>query len=262
VDDASIPPVATASIDPPKCGAADGQIDITVTPDTGNQFMWSNGMTIEDPVGLAPGEYLVTITGENGCTWTGSFTLPFYTIIAVNLQADLFSSGGDSLTITADVNISPGAIDTVIWNPAGLFYCPQDYCLKQTIVKPSNQTEIRVMVIDTNGCRGEARISLDDYSDPKVYIPNVFSPNQDGVNDFFTVYGNKDVELIVELRIFDRWGNMVFRNNEFPPNSGDLGWNGMFREKPMNPAVFAYWARVLFKDGSEGFYRGDVTLVR
>ena len=78
----------------------------------------------------------------------------------------------------------------------------------------------------------------------------------------FTVYGNKDVEMIDELQIFDRWGNQVFVNTEFPPNEENYGWDGSFRNSAMNPAVFAYWARVRFKDGTVGAFKGDVTLIR
>lgn len=134
--------------------------------------------------------------------------------------------------------------------------------MQQTILTPVQPTEIRVMVIDTNGCAGEARLVLRAETNPIVYIPNVFSPNRDGFNDLFTVYGNEDVELVLELQIFDRWGNQVFVNDEFPPNEEQYGWNGEFKHQLMNPAVFAYWARLRFVDGSVGAYKGDVTLVR
>ncbi|MGB3078988.1 MAG: gliding motility-associated C-terminal domain-containing protein, partial [Saprospiraceae bacterium] len=81
-------------------------------------------------------------------------------------------------------------------------------------------------------------------------------------NDLFTIYGNKDVKEIVEMRIFDRWGNFVYMNTHFPPNEENYGWDGSFRNSGMNPAVYAYWARVQFVDGAEGFYKGDITLVR
>ena len=76
------------------------------------------------------------------------------------------------------------------------------------------------------------------------------------------MYGNKDVDLIVEMQIFDRWGNQVFVNREFPPNQEDYGWDGTFKSKEMNPAVYAYWARVRYKDGTEGAFKGDITLVK
>lgn len=134
--------------------------------------------------------------------------------------------------------------------------------MEQTILRPQHTIEITVIAADINGCVAQSRLVIDASIAPEVYIPNVFSPNQDGINDFFTVYGNKDVEEIVELRIFDRWGNLVFVNDHFPPAEEHYGWDGSFRNHEMNPAVFAYWARVRFTDDSEESYKGDVTLVR
>jgi hypothetical protein len=64
------------------------------------------------------------------------------------------------------------------------------------------------------------------------------------------------------LEIFDRWGNQVFVKQHFPPNDPQLGWDGIFKNKLMNPAVFAYQAAVLFSNGEVHHYKGDVTLVR
>lgn len=262
IEDMSMPPDVTARITPPQCGEANGRIDLNVTPDLGNQFAWSHGETVEDVAGLFQGQYSVTVTAANGCTWTGSFTLPASSGVEVNIQLNLQSTGSDTLNLVVETNIPLQAIDTVVWSPGDLFFCAQDFCLTQTIARPVTPTEISVLVIDTNGCQGEGRLLIEEEDDPKIYIPNVFSPNQDGINDYFTIYGNKDVELIMELRIFDRWGNMVFRKDEFLPNVENYGWDGVFKGDPMNPAVFAFWARVLFTNGHIGFYRGDVTLVR
>ncbi|MBK7342633.1 MAG: gliding motility-associated C-terminal domain-containing protein [Saprospiraceae bacterium] len=109
---------------------------------------------------------------------------------------------------------------------------------------------------------GSSHAPLETEFNPKLYIPNVFSPNGDGLNDVFTVYGNKEVALILELQIFDRWGNEVFVNTEFPPNDEKYGWDGSFRNATMDPAVFVYWTRVRFVNGLERLYKGEVTLVR
>jgi gliding motility-associated-like protein len=255
-------PIVDETITPVLCGEANGRIDLTVTPPTANSFIWSNGNTTEDLVDILPGQFSVTVTSQNGCTWTSGFNVPGSEIVELQLETDIIQAGDDSVTIRALVNVPIETIDIVNWFPEPLFHCNQNFCLEQTIARPLQQTEIRVMVIDTNGCMAEARLTLRVDVSPEVYIPNVFSPNNDGINDFFTIYGNKDVEQIVELRIYDRWGNFVFTKNEFPPNIENFGWDGRFRDKEMNPAVFAYGATVLMKDGSERFYKGDVTLVR
>ncbi|HZV43412.1 MAG TPA: gliding motility-associated C-terminal domain-containing protein, partial [Saprospiraceae bacterium] len=228
----------------------------------GNSYSWSNGQTQEDLQDLLPGLYSVTITTEKGCTWTSSFSVPGSEGVIVNIAADLGSTLSDSITITVDLTIDIGVVDTVMWFPGSLFNCQQEFCLQQTILRPGQPVDIRVTVIDTNGCYGEALLRIDIGIDPKVYIPNVFSPNHDGINDRFTVYGNNEVKEVIEMQIFDRWGNNVFINHNFLPNDETYGWDGSFKNNDMNPAVFAYWAHVRFTDGSEGTYKGDVTLVR
>jgi hypothetical protein len=76
------------------------------------------------------------------------------------------------------------------------------------------------------------------------------------------VYTNDQVEEIVILEIFDRWGNKVFVNENFQPNIADLGWDGAFKTESMDPAVFVYRSVVRFFNGSVRTYKGDVTLVR
>ncbi len=251
-----------ANIQQSVCGESNGRIDLNVTPSPGNIFIWSTGSTTEDLMNVPAGIYSVTITAQNGCSKVTSFDVPGDAPLEINLILEIVQGGNDLITLTAEVNVPANSLDTVLWQPAHLFNCFQPICLEQTIERPSQQTEIIVIAIDTNGCMVEARLSLQEQISPVVYIPNVFSPNGDNINDAFTVYGNKDVDLIVEMQIFDRWGNQVFVNREFPPNQEDYGWDGTFKSKEMNPAVYAYWARVRYKDGTEGAFKGDITLVK
>lgn len=93
-----------------------------------------------------------------------------------------------------------------------------------------------------------------------VYIPNVFSPNEDGVNDRFSPYLSCP-PLEYHLRIFDRWGNLVCAIGGDP----DRGWDGFWRGKPAVIAVYVYLLEVKWEEGDnivEKVYTGDVTLVR
>jgi gliding motility-associated-like protein len=255
-------PVVNENIIPAMCGEETGFIELSVTPSSGNFYQWSNGTSSEDLENVPPGLYSITITGQNGCSWSNNYIVPGSAKMVLALEADIINQGDDSITIRASVNIPFEGLDTLIWLPEDLFNCQWNFCLEQTILNPQQQTEIIVIAIDSNGCMAQSRLFIDNATDPQVFIPNVFSPNTDGINDYFTIYGNKDVEEIIELRIFDRWGNFVFVNDHFPPNQENYGWDGVFRNHTMNPAVYAYWALVRFTDGSEQFYKGDVTLVR
>lgn len=78
---------------------------------------------------------------------------------------------------------------------------------------------------------------------------NVFSPDDDGLNDFFTLFTNEDGREIRHLNLYNHWGDHVFERHHFAPNDERLGWDGTFRGKPVPPGVFAWWAEVEFVDG-------------
>lgn len=88
-----------------------------------------------------------------------------------------------------------------------------------------------------------------------VYIPNIFSPNNDGQNDLFYIRGQFISEI--EYAIYNRWGNEVFRSNDI-----NFGWDGMYKGKLCNPDVFAYYAIIKFNDGTEQIKKGNITLIR
>jgi gliding motility-associated-like protein len=96
----------------------------------------------------------------------------------------------------------------------------------------------------------------------KVYVPNVFSPNSDGLNDKFTVYSNDEVKIIDQLRIYDRWGEFIFELNNFPPNDSHYGWDGTFRNRLIHPGVYVFTVIWTDLDGSKRKLSGDVTLLK
>jgi gliding motility-associated-like protein len=82
------------------------------------------------------------------------------------------------------------------------------------------------------------------------------------VNDYFTVFGNQAAQIIKELRIFNRWGDMLYSANNLPLNIENQGWDGTFKDSKLDPSVFAFYAIIRFIDGEEIVYKGDVTLLR
>lgn len=94
-----------------------------------------------------------------------------------------------------------------------------------------------------------------------IYIPNVFSPDGDGINDVFSVSFGSDLEVTsMAGTIFDRWGNLVYGSKERP-----FDWDGFFNEEPVMPGVYVYVIQIEYLFGGisrqETFY-GDVTVVR
>ena len=115
---------------------------------------------------------------------------------------------------------------------------------------------------DVNGCRASDAITIYLDRTRNVFIPNVFSPNGDGVNDIFYINAGKDVALIRSFTVYDRWGSMVHETREFAPNDPAFGWDGKLGRKNLNESVFAYVVEVEFLDGWFQQYTGSVILVR
>jgi len=95
-----------------------------------------------------------------------------------------------------------------------------------------------------------------------VYIPNVFSPNDDGVEDFWTISAGTSVISIHTVQIFDRWGDEVYKLEAPVAVSNWRGWDGTFRGKDMNPGVFVYYLELDLANGERIVRKGDITIVR
>ena len=91
--------------------------------------------------------------------------------------------------------------------------------------------------------------------DPDIFVPDAFTPNGDGNNDKLFVRGRNISSM--ELKVFDRWGEVVFTTE-----NQELGWDGSYKGKPVDPAVYVYWLTVRCVDRQEYFHKGNVTLIR
>jgi hypothetical protein len=121
-----------------------------------------------------------------------------------------------------------------------------------------------VSVIYGDGCEISASINFKVSDEYHVYVPNVIWPEDpDGDNNTFYIFTQPGtVREVKSLQVYDRWGNQVFLNRHFQPDNPQFGWKGDFRDQPMNPAVFVWWAELELQDGRVIVVKGDVTVVR
>lgn len=115
---------------------------------------------------------------------------------------------------------------------------------------------------NSTGCFIQDSLEIVVIPDYSVYIPNVFSPDGNGINDEFTCYITGAVESIISFAVFDRWGNLVFEDNDIPAVGNYKGWDGNIASEPAMQGVYAYMIKLKFLNGVEKLYSGDVTLVR
>jgi gliding motility-associated-like protein len=88
-----------------------------------------------------------------------------------------------------------------------------------------------------------------------TFYPQLFPPNRDGLNDILYVRGSGIRDIA--LSIYNRWGEKVFESH----NISD-GWDGTFKGKPLDSAVFVYYLEVTFTNGDHATNKGNVTLIR
>jgi len=93
------------------------------------------------------------------------------------------------------------------------------------------------------------------------FVPNTFSPNGDGSNDVFYLRGT-GIFRVKTLRIFNRWGEVVFENREVPVNNPGSGWNGNYKGKPAQSDVYIYQLEILCANGELIKYSGNIALIR
>ena len=127
------------------------------------------------------------------------------------------------------------------------------------IASPTESTTYNLTITPPNGaCPAVASVRvtvlLPDCAEPYVYVPNAFTPNDDGVNDILYVRG--PVKEIY-FAIYDRWGQKIFESTD--PKTG---WDGFVNTVELAPDVYAYYLEALCIDGKKFFKKGNVSIIR
>lgn len=206
---------------------------------------------------LKPGTYSLKIEDINGCASTHDIVLTEPDKIYLELGEDITVTLGDSVQIEPFINIPFNQIDTIIWSPYITGMCISCF---EPFISPYYTTPLKMQVVDKNGCSVDDALLITVDVERHIYFPNIFSPNEDALNDRFYPFAGDLVTSIVEFKIFDRWGDLVFSQSNFKPNNYDKGWDGSRNGQRLNAGVYVYYAVVEFKDGVKKIFKGDVTL--
>ena len=226
-------------------------------------FQWPNSVV----TGLAPGTYNLIVLDANECQLEQEIEIPLPPDPVVDLDdngIDLeFGDSTNIVAVTTDIDINN--ILDITWTPVNAVECLSDPCL-EVQVHGDFPTTLRVTITTENGCIAEDQIQVRVEKDFNVYFPNIFSPGSTGPesNNFFRPYvDTRKVAKVEDFIVVDRWGEIVYQRPIFDfINGADLGWDGSLDGRPLNPAVFVYYARVTFIDGTVEEFAGDVTLIR
>ena len=157
---------------------------------------------------------------------------------------------------TTQLNTIYTQASSLYWNPDSTL---SDTAIANPLADPRVTTTYTVNVIDNNGCKVQKDVTVYILRTPcessKLYVPNAFSPNNDGKNDVLYVRGN--LILTMYFAVYDRWGQKVFETRD-----QNTGWDGTFKGKKLDPAVFGWYLDGTCEVGEKFFKKGNVTLLK
>jgi gliding motility-associated-like protein len=164
---------------------------------------------------------------------------------------------GDAVVLQAQVQPTGTMLSQIRWSPPNYFSLPVS--LTET-VKVLETTLFQLEIEDPNGCSASDTIRVQVRRDA-IYVPNIFHPGSQD-NDQFTVFGAADIQEVTLMRVYDRWGSLLFEKRHFPPNDPSQGWDGNYRGQAMPPGVYIYYLELVTVEGRALELKGNVTVLR
>lgn len=218
----------------------------------GVSYQWLNGYnstqvndSILEVYPVQTTDYEVVVTNSYGCVENEVIKVSVYPYPYVSAGPDYDISFGQTVTLMGQSDVQ-----NFIWSPDDSISCLD--CL-QPVINPTESMYYVLTVTDTNGCvnRDTAFVTLDG----AIYVPNTFTPNGDGVNDFFVVKG-KEIKTF-EFWIFDRWGELIFHSNNM-----NNSWDGTFGGKPVQIDTYIWKMEYEDYQNHYGNLIGHVNVIR
>ncbi len=214
-----------------------------------------DGKEFEVEAGM-PGR--LVIEDAKGCKISEDFLIP--------AKQEMFLELGEGFTIKygeevkLDPDIFPLNNVSLRWTPGDWLSC--DDC-PNPVARPEETTTYLLRMEDASGCVMQDAVTIGVKISRDIFIPNAFSPNQDGINDIFMPYAGFEVTEIESFRVFDRWGGLIYACDEkMAPGDPRLGWNGTAKGKYIKSGTYLYSMNVKFIDGEVVLFSGEVNLLR
>lgn len=255
IEPSELPSVESIQTVPAKCGESNGSIKIE--PFEGDEDLefsldGVDFLDIADFINLAPGSYTLFIKDDNDCTSIRNIDLEGSEQLTVaNIDINPTDCGESNGSFLLDIQGGKGQRDVIVNSESfqsNFFY--------ENLISGVYEIEI----IDEEECQLDTTVIIRQANCP-VYIPNVFSPNEDGVNDQFSIFPHPD--FAGEFRTFkvlDRWGSLIYNIQNFEYE--DLKWDGTSNGKDLSTGVYVYFLEYIAEDGRVVIRNGDVSILR
>lgn len=250
-----VPVLSIVSSDNPCPDVAKGYVNTNVSGGIGPYtYLWSNGATSPSLKGLHGGTYHVTVTDANGCSLSQTVQIIEGDSLSITNLTSVQIPLGETIQLNPIVNGANAPL-SYSWNPAVYLSCSN--CSNPN-VNTVNSISYGLLVVDTNGCKAENKVSITVVPDYQIYVPSAFTPNNDGTNDVFEIFGNKKLWKELSMIIYNRWGEKVFESSD-----SKFAWDGTFHGVLQNPQIYVYQLRITFIDGyAMPLQKGSISLIR
>lgn len=206
-----------------------------------------------------PGSYLAlfTATTVNDCSDTIRLPIKVYPSLSIDLGPDKTVSTGTVLPLSSVVTNGP--VKVWEWKPGKDLSC-NNCDLPYATIK--NDITYSVRGVTEQGCVATDAIQIKTFCESaQVFIPNVFTPDGDGLNDLLMVRAT-GIRTVKSFRVFNRWGAVVFERSNFSPNDRSNGWDGTIKGVKAAPDVYVYTCEVVCENNESYTYKGNITLIK
>jgi gliding motility-associated-like protein len=238
---------------------AGGEITLTPVPAelAGNfTFHWFDGSAGPTVSVKTPGAYAVTLS--DGCGETVLELQVGDASVFLDLGADVETEAGGNITLAAET-VSPSPIVRYSWTVADSAWLSCLDCPSPVLHPQLDETVVELTVTNEAGCTASDRLVV--RLKRPVFAPNVFSPDGNGINDVFFLQTPHPVRIRA-LRIFNRWGGLVYQSAEGMTNNAADGWNGKVRNRNAEAGVYVWHAELEYEGGVIHAISGDVVILR
>lgn len=258
------PAIETLAIQDATCIGSFGEATIEMAdPTIDYTYRWVNeqNFIVSDSTRLInarAGNYSLLITDPNGCSTEREISIAETVEIQAEILTDTIIQLGEEATLSLDIFATSPV--SIAWKDSTVLSCTDCF---ETSTIPTESTVYTAVITSQEGCQTEVSQAVKVEKTKAVHIPNAFSPNGDGVNDYFTVFGGTSyVKNIKSLEIFNRSGAVVFSKKNMDINDEAQGWSGNVGSTSSDMGVYIYVAEIEFIDGETKMMTGDVSLMK
>ena len=147
-----------------------------------------------------------------------------------------------------------------VWDPFTGLSCSN---CPDPVIRNIKEDKVYILTVTSPiGCVAKDTLNIRIFCGENLWVPNAFTPNNNGLNDVF--YPQAPGYGIVRLMtIYDRWGEVVFKQEDFPLNDSNYGWDGTYKgDKIAGPDVYTYVIHFICVSGESFEFIGKVTVLR